>query len=262
MPGLEDLYREIILDHYRSPRNRGVLPAPPARRVEGFNPLCGDEVILYVDIDDSGRITDIKVDGQGCSISQSSASMMSVAIKGKPIADVRDLDEDPFVAEDVIELHVGAEYVFTTKIPIAIRGGFWRDPAHNVEWRGPTTRPDFIAESMLYPKGEDPAAHALPVAARVREAMGVRTVRLGVDDIRVAGNGDVQIQMFATGGPGTHLIDLYPLLPYHIDHLVAVKGDIEIAAEIHLIEFGPIIQGKFQTVVLHFSYIGNGTGKA
>ncbi|MDP1806383.1 MAG: SUF system NifU family Fe-S cluster assembly protein, partial [Acidimicrobiales bacterium] len=83
MAGLEDLYREIILDHYRSPRNRGVLPAPPARRVEGFNPLCGDEVILYVDIDDTGRITDIKVDGQGCSISQSSASMMTAAVKGR-----------------------------------------------------------------------------------------------------------------------------------------------------------------------------------
>ena len=91
MAGLEDLYREIILDHYRSPRNRGVLPAPPARRVEGFNPLCGDEVILYVDIDDTGRITDIKVDGQGCSISQSSASMMTAAVKGRTEAETRDL---------------------------------------------------------------------------------------------------------------------------------------------------------------------------
>jgi nitrogen fixation NifU-like protein len=91
MAGLEDLYREIILDHYRSPRNRGVLPAPPAHRVEGFNPLCGDEVILYVDIDDSGRITDIKVDGQGCSISQSSASMMTAAVKGRTEAETRDL---------------------------------------------------------------------------------------------------------------------------------------------------------------------------
>ena len=91
MAGLEDLYREIILDHYRSPRNRGQLPAPPARRVEGFNPLCGDEVILYVDIDDSGRITDIKVDGQGCSISQSSASMMTTAVKGRTEAEAREL---------------------------------------------------------------------------------------------------------------------------------------------------------------------------
>jgi nitrogen fixation NifU-like protein len=91
MAGLEDLYREIILDHYRSPRNRGQLPTPPAHRVEGFNPLCGDEVVLYVDIDDSGRVTDIKVDGQGCSISQSSASMMSAAVKGRTEAETRDL---------------------------------------------------------------------------------------------------------------------------------------------------------------------------
>ena len=91
MAGLEDLYREIILDHYRSPRNRGELPTPPARRVEGFNPLCGDEVVLYVDIDDSGRVTDIKVDGQGCSISQSSASMMTAAVKGRTEAETREL---------------------------------------------------------------------------------------------------------------------------------------------------------------------------
>src|SRR5687767_818070 len=91
MPGLEDLYREIILDHYRNPRNRGELDSPPAHRVEGFNPLCGDEVVLYVDIDDTGRITDIKVDGQGCSISQSSASMMTAAVKGRTEAETRDL---------------------------------------------------------------------------------------------------------------------------------------------------------------------------
>ena len=91
MAGLEDLYREIILDHYRSPRNRGDLPSPPARRVEGFNPLCGDEVVLYVDIDDAGRVADIKVDGQGCSISQSSASMMTAAVKGRSETETRDL---------------------------------------------------------------------------------------------------------------------------------------------------------------------------
>ena len=91
MAGLEDLYREIILDHYRSPRNRGDLPTPPAYRVEGFNPLCGDEVVLYVDIDDAGRVADIKVDGQGCSISQSSASLMTAAVKGRTEAETRDL---------------------------------------------------------------------------------------------------------------------------------------------------------------------------
>ena len=90
MPGLEDLYREIILDHYRNPRNRGELDAPPAHRVEGFNPLCGDEIVVFIDVDD-GTISDIRITGQGCSISQSSASMMSAAVKGKTLDDVRAL---------------------------------------------------------------------------------------------------------------------------------------------------------------------------
>jgi nitrogen fixation protein NifU and related proteins len=89
MPGLDDLYREIILDHYRSPRNRGELP-PPASHAIGHNPLCGDEIEVYLDVHD-GIVTDIRVGGQGCSISQSSASMMSQAVKGKPIDDVRAL---------------------------------------------------------------------------------------------------------------------------------------------------------------------------
>ena len=91
MPGLEDLYREIILDHYRSPRNRGELVVPPAHRTEGFNPLCGDEVVVYLDVDDDGRIADIRIGGQGCSISQSSASMMSAAVKGKTVEEARAL---------------------------------------------------------------------------------------------------------------------------------------------------------------------------
>jgi len=91
MPGLEDLYREIILDHYRNPRNRGELTVPPAHRVEGFNPLCGDEIVVYLDVDADGKIDDIKISGQGCSISQSSASMMAAAVKGKTIDEVRDL---------------------------------------------------------------------------------------------------------------------------------------------------------------------------
>ncbi|MGD1011289.1 MAG: Fe-S cluster assembly sulfur transfer protein SufU [Acidimicrobiales bacterium] len=90
MAGLEDLYREIILDHYRSPRNRGELPVPPAHRVEGFNPLCGDEVIVYLEVDD-GVVTDLRIAGQGCSISQSSASMMSATVKGRPVDEARKL---------------------------------------------------------------------------------------------------------------------------------------------------------------------------
>jgi nitrogen fixation NifU-like protein len=88
MPGLEDLYREIILDHYRNPRNRGELPTPPAHKVEGFNPLCGDEIVVYLDVQD-GTVTDLRITGQGCSISQSSASMMSSAVKGRSVAESR-----------------------------------------------------------------------------------------------------------------------------------------------------------------------------
>jgi nitrogen fixation NifU-like protein len=91
MPGLVDLYREINLDHYRSPRNRGELPVPPAHRSEGFNPLCGDEVVVYLEVDDDDRIAEIRIAGQGCSISQSSASMMSAAVKGKTIEEARAL---------------------------------------------------------------------------------------------------------------------------------------------------------------------------
>jgi nitrogen fixation protein NifU and related proteins len=89
VPGLEDLYREIILDHYRTPRNRGQLDTPPAVVAEGHNPLCGDEIQVYLLVDDEGMIADVKVSGQGCSISQSSASMMTQAVKGKPVGEAR-----------------------------------------------------------------------------------------------------------------------------------------------------------------------------
>jgi len=87
MAGLEDLYREIILDHYRTPRNRGELD-PPAVRADGHNPLCGDEIQIYVEVAD-GVVRDVKFAGSGCSISQSSASMMTTAVKGKSIDEVR-----------------------------------------------------------------------------------------------------------------------------------------------------------------------------
>ena len=86
MPGIEDLYREIILDHYRTPRNRGELQ-PPAVCAEGNNPLCGDDIRIYLDVAD-GVVRDVTFSGQGCSISQSSTSMMTVAVKGKSVAEV------------------------------------------------------------------------------------------------------------------------------------------------------------------------------
>ncbi len=88
MSNLDDLYREIILDHYRTPRNRGELP-DPAIKAEGFNPLCGDEITVYLDVED-GVVKDIKISGQGCSISQASSSLMSAAVKGKTIDEARE----------------------------------------------------------------------------------------------------------------------------------------------------------------------------
>ena len=140
MPGLEDLYREIILDHYRNPRNRGELEAPPALRVEGFNPLCGDEVVVYLDVGDDGSVEDIRISGQGCSISQSSASMMSNAVKGKPAGEVRALirafkammsiheqrldgseEEEPIAAEPDVKLGDLEALQGVVKFPVRIK---------------------------------------------------------------------------------------------------------------------------------------------
>ena len=89
MASLDALYKEIILDHYRSPRNQGELE-PPAHRCEGFNPLCGDEVIVFVSLINQ-KIAEIKIGGQGCSISQASASMMTEIIKGKSISEAEEI---------------------------------------------------------------------------------------------------------------------------------------------------------------------------
>ena len=87
MSNLEDLYREVILDHYRTPRNKGELP-PPATCTEGTNPLCGDEIKIFLNVAD-GIVQDVRFSGHGCSISQASASMMTAIVKGKSLADVR-----------------------------------------------------------------------------------------------------------------------------------------------------------------------------
>lgn len=84
---LDDLYRDIIIDHYRNPRHRGHLDAPTASH-EGLNPLCGDEVTVEVKISD-GSLSEVAYTGSGCSISQSSASMMTEATDGKALPEVR-----------------------------------------------------------------------------------------------------------------------------------------------------------------------------
>jgi len=92
MGDLDDLYRDVILDHFRSPRNHGKLDAADVH-VQGVNPLCGDQIELTLKVHD-GKITDIRFSGKGCSISQSSASMMTEALKGKELAGSQNLVKD------------------------------------------------------------------------------------------------------------------------------------------------------------------------
>ena len=89
MSHLDELYREVILDHYRNPRRRGTIDGDHIH-AEGNNPSCGDEFSLDLVVED-GTITDAAMQGQGCSISQASGSMMMEAIVGKSIDEVRDL---------------------------------------------------------------------------------------------------------------------------------------------------------------------------
>jgi nitrogen fixation NifU-like protein len=89
--GLDDLYQELILDHYRKRRNQGRLEHASVA-VDHHNPLCGDEVHLELLVED-GRLADLRHEGQGCSISQASASMLSEAAKGLPLDDALELVE-------------------------------------------------------------------------------------------------------------------------------------------------------------------------
>ncbi|MDH5717613.1 MAG: SUF system NifU family Fe-S cluster assembly protein [Spirochaetia bacterium] len=88
---VDELYREVILDHFQNPRNKGHLKTCDFHE-KGENPLCGDSIDLYF-IFDNDIIKDIKFEGNGCSISQASVSMMTEAIKGKPIKEIKAIIE-------------------------------------------------------------------------------------------------------------------------------------------------------------------------
>jgi nitrogen fixation protein NifU and related proteins len=97
--GLESLYREVILDHYKNPRGHGVIEDPDAE-AEGQNPLCGDEVSVYVAFGEDGEtIDDVKFSGRGCAISQAATSMLMEMAKGRTAEQVATLDKDELLAE-------------------------------------------------------------------------------------------------------------------------------------------------------------------
>ncbi len=92
MAALDDLYQEIILDHYRSPRHRSATLEPHDVHVHHVNPLCGDELDLRLRVVD-GRVDAVAYDGEGCSISMASASVMAEAVGGRAVDDADDLAE-------------------------------------------------------------------------------------------------------------------------------------------------------------------------
>jgi nitrogen fixation protein NifU and related proteins len=94
---MDDFYRENILDHYKNPRNSGHLDTPTVS-AEGVNPLCGDELAVELLVRD-GVVEDIRYNGRGCAISQAAASMLSDAVKGRPIDEVAGLGKDDVLDE-------------------------------------------------------------------------------------------------------------------------------------------------------------------
>ena len=91
---LRELYQKVILDHSRSPRNQGQFSADSCVHIHSDNPSCGDEIDLYIRFNEDGSISDIKFEGQGCAISQASASMMTEKVKGIPRQEVLQLIQD------------------------------------------------------------------------------------------------------------------------------------------------------------------------
>jgi nitrogen fixation NifU-like protein len=92
MATMSELYQTVILDHNRAPRNYRAMPEA-TREAEGFNPLCGDKVHVWLKVSDDGRIEDVSFQGEGCAISKASSSIMTQTVKGKTVAEARTLFE-------------------------------------------------------------------------------------------------------------------------------------------------------------------------
>jgi nitrogen fixation protein NifU and related proteins len=101
---VDDLYREVILDHYKNPRGHGVIEGADAE-AEGMNPLCGDEVSIYVQFaEDGDTIGEVKFSGRGCAISQASTSMLMEMVKGRRATEIAKLPKEELLEEVGIPL--------------------------------------------------------------------------------------------------------------------------------------------------------------
>ncbi len=104
MSEFDQLYREVIIDHYKNPRGHGLIEGADAQ-AEGQNPLCGDEVSIYVSFaDDGDTIDDVKFSGRGCAISQAATSMLTEMVKGRSATEVATLPRDELLEEIGIPL--------------------------------------------------------------------------------------------------------------------------------------------------------------
>ncbi len=120
-----ELYQQVILDHNKKPHNFGKLEKP-THFAEGYNPLCGDHLQIYLNIDPAGKITDIAFEGSGCAISKASASMMTTSLKGKTV------DEAKKLFDEFHQLVIGKldpNQKETSLGKLSIFSGIWQYPA-------------------------------------------------------------------------------------------------------------------------------------
>ena len=140
---MDDFYRENILDHYKNPRNHGHIDQPSAV-AEGVNPLCGDELAIELKVED-GVVTDVRYNGRGCAISQAAASMLSDAVKGKPLEQLSEIGKDDVLDElgiplSPIRLKCAMLSVGVLKVALNQLTGEplpqeWADGADGIEWK-------------------------------------------------------------------------------------------------------------------------------
>ena len=119
MSGVE-MYREHILQHYKSPHNYGTLEDADLRYRED-NPLCGDDIEIQIKLDGTGRIDRIAFHGQGCAISQASASLVTEAVKGKSLATVRGMDKDDVL--ELLQIPISAVRMKCALLPLSVIHG-------------------------------------------------------------------------------------------------------------------------------------------